>query len=159
MRNIHDDFSPLLRSSIGFDRLFDLLENAARVPSLDSWPPYNIAKTGEDQYRVTMAVAGFSPEELDLAVQPNLLVVKGWKRGEEDAQYLHRGIAAGAFERRFELADHVTVTGASLADGLLTVELVREVPEEMKPRRIEVQAWDALGGGEPQPRQIEKKAA
>ena len=157
MRNF--DFAPLWRSTIGFDRLFDLLENAARVPSLDSWPPYNIAKTGEDQYRVTMAVAGFSPEELDLAVQPNLLVVKGWKRGEEDAQYLHRGIAAGAFERRFELADHVTVTGASLANGLLTIELVREVPEEMKPRRIEVQAWDALGGGEPQPRQIEKKAA
>ena len=159
MRNIHDDFSPLLRSSIGFDRLFDLLENAARVPSLDNWPPYNIAKTGEDRYRITMAVAGFSPEELDLTVQPNLLVVKGWKRGEEDAQYLHRGIAAGAFERRFELADYVTVTGASLANGLLTVELVREVPEEMKPRRIEVQAWDALGAGEPQPRRIEKKAA
>jgi molecular chaperone IbpA len=148
------DFSPLSRSSIGFDRIFDLLENAARVPTPDNWPPYNIEKTGEDQYRITMAVAGFTPEELDLVVQPNLLVVSGQKQGKENTEYLYRGIATRSFERRFELADHVQVKGASLDNGLLTVELVREIPEEMKPRRIEVQAQKALGAGE-QPQQVE----
>jgi molecular chaperone IbpA len=148
------DFSPLSRSSIGFDRIFDLLENAARVPTPDNWPPYNIEKTGEDQYRITMAVAGFTPEELDLVVQPNLLVVSGQKQGKENTEYLYRGIATRSFERRFELADHVQVKGASLDNGLLTVELVREVPEEMKPRRIEVQAQKALCSGE-QPQQVE----
>jgi molecular chaperone IbpA len=149
------DFSPLSRSSIGFDRIFDLLENAARVPTPDNWPPYNIEKTGEDQYRITMAVAGFTPEELDLVVQPNLLVVSGQKQGKENTEYLYRGIATRSFERRFELADHVQVKGASLDNGLLTVELVREIPEEMKPRRIEVQAQKALGAGE-QPQQVER---
>ncbi len=148
------DFSPLSRSSIGFDRIFDLLENAARVPTPDNWPPYNIEKTGEDQYRITMAVAGFAPEELDLVVQPNLLVVSGQKQGKEHTEYLYRGIATRSFERRFELADHVQVKGASLDNGLLTVELVREIPEEMKPRRIEVQAQKALGSGA-QPQQVE----
>ena len=148
------DFSPLSRSSIGFDRIFDLLENAARVPTPDNWPPYNIEKTGEDRYRITMAVAGFTPEELDLVVQPNLLVVSGQKQGKENTEYLYRGIATRSFERRFELADHVQVKGASLDNGLLTVELVREIPEEMKPRRIEVQAQKALGSGE-QPQQVE----
>jgi molecular chaperone IbpA len=148
------DFSPLSRSSIGFDRIFDLLENAARVPTPDNWPPYNIEKTGQDQYRITMAVAGFAPEELDLVVQPNLLVVSGQKQGQEHTEYLYRGIATRSFERRFELADHVQVKGASLDNGLLTVELVREIPEEMKPRRIEVQAPKALGSGE-QPQQVE----
>ncbi len=153
------DFSPLFRSSVGFDRIFDLLENATRVQALDNWPPYNIEKAGEDQYRITMAVAGFSPDELNLTTQPNWLVVSGRKQpqqGDDGAQYLHRGIATRSFERRFELADHVKVTGASLVDGLLTIELAREIPEEMKPRRIEVQAWvgEALGAGE-QPRQVE----
>jgi molecular chaperone IbpA len=142
------DFSPLSRSSIGFDRIFDLLENAARVPVPDNWPPYNIEKTGEDQYRITMAVAGFAPDELDLLVQPNLLVVSGQKRGKESTEYLYRGIATRSFERRFELADHVQVTEASLNNGLLTVELVREIPEEMKPRRIEVQAQNDWVSGE-----------
>jgi molecular chaperone IbpA len=107
-----------------------------------------------------MAVAGFSPDELNLTAQPNLLVVSGQKQGEENAEYLHRGIATRAFERRFELADHVKVTGAKLENGLLTIELVREVPEEMRPRRIEVQAWKALDTSE-QPKQVEheKKAA
>ena len=152
------DFSPLSRSSVGFDRVFDLLENAARVQAVDNWPPYNIEKAGEDRYRITMAVAGFAPDELDLVVQPNLLVVSGQKQGKEDTEYLYRGIATRSFERRFELADHVKVTGASIADGLLTIELVREVPEEMKPRRIEVQAGQGLGAPE-SPRQVEHKAA
>jgi molecular chaperone IbpA len=152
------DFSPLFRSSVGFDRIFDLLENATRVQALDNWPPYNIEKAGEDQYRITMAVAGFSPDELNLTSQPNWLVVSGQKQGEESTQYLHRGIATRSFERRFELADHVKVKDARLDNGLLTIELVREVPEEMRPRRIEVQAWNALGAGE-QPQQIEHQKA
>ena len=159
MRAVYD-FSPLFRSSIGFDRIFDLLENATGVQSLDNWPPYNIEKVGEDQWRITMAVAGFSPDELDLTMQPNLLVVSGQKQGEENAQqYLHHGIATGAFERRFELADYVKVAGASLVNGLLTIELVREVPEAMKPRRIEIQAWNAVGTDEPQQQQIEHQKA
>ena len=152
------DFSPLFRSSVGFDRIFDLLENATRVQALDNWPPYNIEKAGEDQYRITMAVAGFSPGELNLTAQPNWLVVSGQKQGEESTQYLHRGIATRSFERRFELADHVKVKDARLDNGLLTIELVREVPEEMRPRRIEVQAWNALGAGE-QPQQVEHQKA
>jgi molecular chaperone IbpA len=152
------DFSPLFRSSVGFDRIFDLLENATRVQALDNWPPYNIEKVDEDQYRITMAVAGFSPDELNLTSQPNWLVVSGQKQGEESTQYLHRGIATRSFERRFELADHVKVKDARLDNGLLTIELVREVPEEMRPRRIEVQAWNALGAGE-QPQQIEHQKA
>ena len=152
------DFSPLFRSSVGFDRIFDLLENATRVQAIDNWPPYNIEKVGEDQYRISMAVAGFSPDELNLTTQPNWLVVSGQKQGEESTQYLHRGIATRSFERRFELADHVKVKDARLDNGLLTIELMREVPEEMRPRRIEVQAWNALGAGE-QPQQIEHQKA
>jgi molecular chaperone IbpA len=153
------DFSPLFRSSVGFDRVFDLLENAARVQALDNWPPYNIEKADEDRYRITMAVAGFAPDELDLIAQPNLLVVSGQKQTDGNAQrYLHRGIATRSFERRFELADHVKVTGASVADGLLTIELVREVPEEKKPRRIEVQAWNSPDAGD-RPRQVEHQKA
>ena len=153
------DFSPLFRSSVGFDRVFDLLENAARVQAVDNWPPYNIEKAGEDRYRITMAVAGFAPDELDLVVQPNLLVVSGRKQGQEGStEYLYRGIATRSFERRFELADHVKVTGANVANGLLTIELVREVPEEMKPRRIEVQAWQGRSTAEG-PRQVEHHQA
>jgi molecular chaperone IbpA len=141
------DFSPLFRSSVGFDRVLDLLENAARVQALDDWPPYDIERAGEDRYRITMAVAGFAPGELELTAQPNLLVVGGRKQGEDGARYLHRGIATRSFERRFELADHVQVKDARLENGLLTIELAREVPEAMRPRRIEVQAWagEALG--------------
>lgn len=154
------DLSPLFRSSVGFDRVFDLLENATRFPTTESWPPYNIEKTGEDQYRIVMAVAGFTPGELSLEVEPNLLVVRGRKEPQENAQYLHRGIADGAFERRFELADYVQVKGASLQNGILTVELVRELPEAMKPRRIEIQAQPAIGAGEqPQRLQHQKQAA
>ena len=157
------DFAPLFRSGVGFDRVFDLLENATRVQALDNWPPYDIERTGEDGYRITMAVAGFAQDELELTTQPNWLVVSGRKQqqqGDDGAQYLHRGIATRSFERRFELADYVEVRDAWLDNGLLTIELVREVPEAMRPRRIEVQAWKAVGG-QPQPQQVEhqKKAA
>jgi len=138
------DFSPLFRSSIGFDRIFNLLETAARVDQLGNWPPYDIAKTSEDGYRITMAVAGFAENELTITHQPNLLMVVGEKSGDEGGQFLHRGIASRAFHRRFELADHVKVVGASLANGLLTIDLKREVPEEMKPRRIEITAGPSL---------------
>jgi molecular chaperone IbpA len=132
------DFSPLYRSSIGFDRVFDMLENASRTPNVDNWPPYDIARTGEDAYRITMAVAGFGQDELSIVHEPNLLVVSGERAAEDNGEYLHRGIAGRPFERRFELADHVKVTGASLVNGLLTIDLQCEIPEEMKPRRIEI---------------------
>jgi molecular chaperone IbpA len=132
------DFSPLYRSSIGFDRVFDLLENASRVTTVDNWPPYDIAKIGDDDYRITMAVAGFAENELSMTQEQNMLMVAGQKSGEETGEYLHRGIAGRAFERRFQLADHVKVTGAELKNGLLTIDLKREIPEEMKPRRIEI---------------------
>jgi len=157
------DFAPLFRSGVGFDRVFDLLENATRVQALDNWPPYDIERTGEDGYRITMAVAGFAQDELELTTQPNWLVVSGRKQqqqGDDGAQYLHRGIATRSFERRFELADHVKVDKAWLDNGLLTIELVREVPEAMRPRRIEVQTWSAVGaGGQPQQVEHQKKAA
>ncbi|SDR63517.1 molecular chaperone IbpA [Rhizobiales bacterium GAS113] len=137
------DFSPLFRSSIGFDRVFDLLESASLVETIDNWPPYDIAKTGEDAYRITMAVAGFSQDELTISHEASLLMVSGSKSGEDKGEYLHRGIAGRAFERRFELADHVKVTGASLENGMLTIDLVRELPEEMKPRRIEIRKGEA----------------
>jgi len=131
------DFSPLYRSTVGFDRLFDLLDHAGRVEP--NWPPYDIEKLGETEYRITMAVAGFRPDEIELVQKENSLLVAGQKRGsEEGRQYLHRGIAARAFKQTFNLADHVKVSGANLEHGLLTIELVREVPEAMKPRRIEI---------------------
>jgi len=138
------DFSPLFRTGIGFDRVFDLLDSATRVQALDNWPPYDIIKQGEDNYRIVMAVAGFGRDELTLTDRPNLLVVSGAKKDDpQDGAYLYKGIATREFERRFELADHVKVAGASLVDGLLTIELQREVPEALKPRRIEI------GGDEP----------
>lgn len=132
------DFSPLFRSGVGFDRVFDLLDSATRVPAVDNWPPYDIVKTGDHAYAITMAVAGFSRDELTITHQPNLLVVAGSKTGEDSANYLYRGIAARAFQRRFELADHVEVRDARLENGLLTIDLVRVIPDEMRPRRIEI---------------------
>ena len=138
MRNVFD-LAPLHRSSIGFDRIFDMLENATRAQAVDNWPPYDTVKLSDDRYRITMAVAGFSRDELDISVQPNLLVVTGErKNGEQEGEYLYRGIASRTFSRRFELADHVKVTGAQLTDGLLTIELQREIPESMRPRRIAI---------------------
>jgi molecular chaperone IbpA len=134
------DFSPLFRSTIGFDRLARLVDSATRVDSTAlSYPPYNIEKTGEDAYRLTMAVAGFSQDEITLTVQENTLLVAGKAHQDEDnGRYLHRGIARRAFERRFSLADHIKVTGASLDNGLLHVDLVREIPEAAKPRQIKI---------------------
>ena len=139
------DFSPLFRSTVGFDRLAHLLENAARFEPTN-WPPYNIEKAGEDAYRITMAVAGFSPDEIEVVAKPNLLTVSGQKaRTEDGVQFLHRGIATRSFRQSFELADYVKVADAKLDNGLLMIELVREVPEAMKPRRIEIKAGQALG--------------
>src|SRR5436305_3257539 len=134
------DFSPLFRSTIGFDRLTRLVDAATHVDSAAlSYPPYNIEKVGEDAYRLTMAVAGFSRDEIELVVQENSLFITGKaQKEEENGRYLHRGIARRAFERRFSLADHIKVTGASLDNGLLHVDLVREVPEAMKPRTIKI---------------------
>jgi len=133
------DFSPLYRSTVGFDRLFDMLDQATRVEPMTDWPPYNIEKMGEDQYRVTMAVAGFTPEEIQVVQQESTLLISGQKQSSDDSvQVLHRGIANRAFKQSFNLADHVKITGASLENGLLTIELKREVPEALKPRRIEI---------------------
>ncbi|MFN3669148.1 MAG: Hsp20 family protein [Brevundimonas sp.] len=136
------DFTPLYRSAVGFDRLAGLLESAARTSQENGWPPYNIETTGENAYRIEIAVAGFKPDELTLEVKENLLTVTGRKTANDDAgagrTYLHRGLAERDFERRFQLADYVVVKSADLADGLLTVELVRELPEALKPRRIEI---------------------
>jgi molecular chaperone IbpA len=135
------DFSPLFRSTIGFDRLTRLVDAATRVDSAAlAYPPYNIEKTGEDAYRLTMAVAGFSPTELDITVQESTLLVAGkaQKEDENGSDYLHRGIARRSFERRFSLADHMKVMGASLDNGLLYVDVVREVPEAAKPRTINI---------------------
>lgn len=153
------DFSPLFRSSIGFDRMLNALEAASRVESFDNWPPYDIAKTGEDDYRITMAVAGFSQDELAVTQEQNMLMVSGQKTGEDGSHYLHRGIAGRAFQRRFELADHVRVEGASLVNGLLTIDLKREIPEEMKPRRIEIATGKALPKVEARQIEAEKQAA
>jgi molecular chaperone IbpA len=138
------DFAPLLRSSVGFENLNRLIDFASRGDAAgDAYPPYNIEKLGEDSYRVQIAAAGFATDEIDIVVQENTLVVSG--RGKENAEandrtFLHRGIAKRAFERRFQLADTIKVTGASYADGLLSVDLVREVPEHKKPRKIEINA-------------------
>ena len=136
MRNL--DFSPFYRSSIGFDRIFNLLENANPPHNADSWPPYDIAKIGEDTYRIVLAVAGFGEGELTVTQEPNMLVINGAKAENEEMQYLHHGLALRPFARRFELADHVSVVGAKLENGLLTIDLKKEIPEEMKPRRISI---------------------
>jgi molecular chaperone IbpA len=138
------DVSPFYRSSIGFDRIFDLLENANRLQAVKNWPPYDIIKTGDDAYRVVMAVPGFGQEELTLTYQPNLLVVSGSRAEGEQAGYLHRGISAPQFEHRFELADHVRVESAKLDKGMLSIDLVRELPEAMKPRKIAIGADNSL---------------
>ncbi len=133
------DFTPYRRSTVGFDRLFDLLENTARANAGDNYPPFNIERRGEDAYRITLAVAGFKPGDIEITAQQNLLLIQG-RRGEEPtgAQFLHVGIAQRGFERRFELADFVRVESANLEDGLLIIDLLREVPDAMKPRKIAV---------------------
>ena len=139
------DFSPYRRSTVGFDRLFDLLEGQSRLNSGDNYPPFNIERRGEDAYRITLAVAGFKPADIDITAQQNLLVVQGKKRDDaSDGEMLHVGIANRGFERRFELADYVRVDDAKLADGLLSIDLVREVPEAMKPKKIAVNGQATL---------------
>ncbi|HSX76626.1 Hsp20 family protein [Shinella sp. S4-D37] len=138
----HVDFSPLYRSTVGFDRLFTMLDSLGQPDQAQSYPPYNIERTGENTYRITMAVAGFDESELSIEAREHALTVKGEKKDEaaEDSQFLYRGIAKRAFERRFQLADHVEVRAASLKNGLLHIDLLREIPEAAKPRRIEIAA-------------------
>lgn len=139
------DLSPLFRSTVGFDHLSRMLDAAQRLDDTAfSYPPYNIEKLSEDDYRITMAVAGFAEADLDITVQDNTLVISGKAQREDDqAKYLHRGIAGRSFERRFQLADFIRVEGASLVNGLLHVALKREVPERMKPRSIKIEAGKA----------------
>lgn len=136
------DLSPLFRSTVGFDRLSRLIEHALSTDeTANSYPPYNIEKTGDDAYRITMAIAGFGPEDLEMTALPNALVVTGKAKKEQDgSQFLYRGIAGRAFERRFQLADYIKVVNASLVNGLLHIDLVREIPEAMKPRTIRIEA-------------------
>ena len=134
------DFSPLYRTSVGFDRLASLMSSATRQDQGNSYPPYNIRITSEDHYRITMAVAGFSEDDIAITSEQNRLLVSGNRAddSEEQVEYLHRGIATRSFERRFNLADHVRVMGASLENGLLHIDLEREIPEAMKPRKIKI---------------------
>lgn len=134
------DFSPFRRSTIGFDRLFDMLEEST-VGSTENYPPFDLVMVGDDEYRIDLAVAGFSRDEIEITAQQNQLIVKGKRTDEDGTEYVHRGIATREFERRFGLADHIRVTDADLHDGLLSISLVREIPEAMKPRQIEI------GGG------------
>jgi molecular chaperone IbpA len=147
------DPTPLWRSTIGFDRLFDLMDQSAHFQANDSYPPYNIERAGEDHYRISLALAGFSPDEVTITAEQNVLTVEGSKAQKPETEYLYQGISARPFRRVFNLADYVQVKSASFEDGLLKIELVREVPEAMKPRRI------AINGGVTKPTIEQKKAA
>ncbi len=150
------DFSPLYRSTVGFDRLFGMLDNVGQPDSGTSYPPYNIERTGADAYRISMAVAGFSDQDISIEAHRNVLTVKGERNEndkEEGVELLYRGIASRTFERRFQLADHVEVNGATLKNGLLHIDLKRNVPEELKPRKI------AISSAANSSKQIEAKAA
>jgi molecular chaperone IbpA len=151
------DFAPFRRSTVGFDRLFDMLENSGTGQAQENYPPFDLIKLGDNDYRIELAVAGFKSDEIDITAQQNVLIVSGKKRDESDSKgsdYIYRGIATRSFERRFALADHIQVRGADLKDGLLAIELVREIPEAMKPRKISIggsepqQQRSAIGGGE-----------
>jgi molecular chaperone IbpA len=157
------DFSPFRRSTVGFDRLFDMLENNSFGQATENYPPFDLIKLGENDYRIELAVAGFKPEELDITAQQNVLIVTGRKKDElEDGSspgandYIYRGIATRSFERRFALADHIKVKAADMKDGLLSIDLVREIPEAMKPKKINIggsqgQERSAIGSGEQKP--------
>ena len=132
------DFAPFRRSTVGFDRLFDLLENSASGQTHDNYPPFDLVSLDENRFRICLAVAGFTQNEIDITAHQNQLIVSGQKRDDDGATYIHRGIANRAFERRFGLADHIKVTGAEMKDGLLSIELTREIPEAMKPRKIDI---------------------
>ena len=150
MRNY--DFTPLWRSTIGFDRLFDLAETAQRA-SEDNYPPYNIERLSDDRYQITLAAAGFTPNEISITAEQNVVSIEGKKAEKVEGEYLYRGISARHFKRQFSLADHVQVTSAEFENGLLKIELVREIPEAMKPRRI------AINGASGNVHQLESKAA
>ncbi|MBX6427061.1 MAG: Hsp20 family protein [Variibacter sp.] len=152
MRNF--DLTPLWRSTVGFDRLFDLIDETLRL-SEDNYPPYNIERVGEDTYRVSLALAGFTPEEITVTAAQNLLTVEGRKADKGEHEYLYQGISARPFRRQFNLADHVQVKGATFTNGLLEIELVREVPEAMRPRRIPI----ASSGAVSESQQIEHRQA
>ena len=156
MRSV--DLSPLYRATVGFDRMMNLLDATSRVED-GGYPPYNIEKTGDNEYRITMAVAGFGEQDIEVTVQENRLIIKASKEkqaeaanGARESTYLHRGIATRAFERRFDLADYIKVAGARLENGILSIDLAREVPEAMKPRTIAIQTAD-------KPKVIENAAA
>ncbi len=141
------DFAPFRRSTVGFDRLFDMLENSNPGQSQENYPPFDLIKKGENDYSIQLAVAGFSPDEIDIVAQQNVLLVSGRKSEESDekgSDFIYRGIANRSFERRFALADHIQVKGADLKDGLLSIELVREIPEAMKPRKIDIGGSETL---------------
>jgi molecular chaperone IbpA len=147
MRNLNLD--PFWRTTIGFDRLFDLMDDSLRFEPEDHYPPCNIVRTGENTYRISVAVAGFKPDQINVTVESNMLTVTGRASEKQDpGNYLYRGIAGRSFERRFNLADFVEVKGASLEDGLLQIELERELPEAMKPRRIDIKVGKAVGQGD-----------
>jgi molecular chaperone IbpA len=135
------DFAPFRRSTVGFDRLFDMLENNGIGNGGENYPPFDLIKTGDNDYKIDLAVAGFRPDEIDITAQQNVLIVTGRKKEEseeEGCDFIYRGIATRSFERRFALADHIQVRGADMKDGLLSIELVREIPEAMKPRKIDI---------------------
>ena len=149
------DFAPYRRSTVGFDRLFDMLENSSAGSGGENYPPFDLIRTGENDYRIELAVAGFKPDEIDITAQQNVLIVSGRKAEESEEKaldYIYRGIANRSFERRFALADHIQVKGADLKDGLLAIELVREIPEAMKPRKIDI------GGTQPKHDRIDATA-
>lgn len=165
------DFAPFRRSTVGFDRLFDMLENSAGNGG-ENFPPFDLIKVGDNEYRIELAVAGFRQDEIDITAHQNVLIVTGRKQDESEqkaADYIYRGIANRSFERRFALADHIQVSGADMKDGLLSVELKREIPEAMKPRKIDIggssgeqrRERGAIGGGgrEPASRQTLEAAA
>jgi molecular chaperone IbpA len=157
MRTMNVD--PFWRTSIGFDRLFDLMDESLRFEPEDHYPPCNIVRTGENAYRISLAVAGFKPEQINVTVNQNTLIVTGSVDGQQkEGEYLYRGIAGRPFERRFNLADYVQVKGASFEDGLLQIELERELPETMKPRRIDIKTGKSLGQGD-KVRTIDSKVA
>jgi molecular chaperone IbpA len=154
------DFAPFRRSTVGFDRLFDMLENNSFGQAQENYPPFDLIKVGENEYRIELAVAGFKPDELDITAQQNVLIVSGRKNDETEekrSDYIYRGIANRSFERRFALADHIQVKGADVRDGLLAIDLVREIPETMKPKKINIggsagrEERSAIGGRSDQP--------
>jgi molecular chaperone IbpA len=147
------DFSPLWRSTIGFDRLFDLVETAQRAGE-DNYPPYNIERLGDDRYQISLAVAGFSPDEISVTAEQNVVTIEGNRADKTEREYLYRGISARPFKRQFNLADYVQVKGAAFENGLLKIELVREIPEAMKPRRVAINGAPASNV-----HQLEGKAA